>query len=216
MGYPVLLHLQGRLVIVIGGGQVASRKIGDLLASGANILVISPTVTDALKALVERGALDWREERYTLGTLQIVRPFLVFAVSDLPEVNAQVVSEAQTLGLLVGAADREGDFASMATVRRGVITLAAATDGASPALAAHLRERLETVIGEEYGTLADWLAELRPLVQQHIPTQAARRVLWQAIVASPALEHLRQGNAVAAREIVNQLLAEAGAQEALR
>jgi precorrin-2 dehydrogenase / sirohydrochlorin ferrochelatase len=216
VGYPVLLHLQGRQVVVVGGGQVASRKIGDLLASGANILVISPALTEPLKVLVERGALDWREERYVLGTLQTLRPFLVFAVSDSPEVNARVVSEAQTLGILVGAADGEGDFTSMAAVRRGAITLAAATDGASPALAAHLRERLETAIGEEYGTLAEWLAELRPLVQQHIPTQAARRTLWQAIVASPVLEHLRKGDAPAARETLNQLLNEAGVQEALR
>ncbi len=216
MGYPVLLHLQGRQIVVIGGGQVATRKIGDLLVSGANILVISPALTDSLKTLVEQGAIGWHEETYTLGTLQTLRPFLVFAVSNSPEVNAQVVSEAQVLGILVGSADGMSDFASMAAVCRGAITLAVATGGASPALAAHLRERLESVIGEEYSTLADWLAELRPLVQEHVPAQEVRRALWQAVVSSPALDYLRQGDTVSAREIINQLLADAGVEEALR
>jgi siroheme synthase-like protein len=126
------------------------------------------------------------------------------------------VSEAQALAILVGSSEGEGDFASMAAVRRGTITLAVATDGASPSLAAHLRERLEASVGEEYGVLADWLAELRPLVKQHVPSQSARRALWQAIIASPVLERLRQGDVRSAREIVNQLLAETGLEEALR
>jgi precorrin-2 dehydrogenase/sirohydrochlorin ferrochelatase len=216
VGYPILLHLEGRQVVVVGGGQVAARKIGDLLDSSANILVISPTLTDALKILVERGAIGWRSEPYALGTLQTLRPFLVFATSDSSEVNAQVVSEAQTLGLLVGRADGEGDFASMATVHRGPITLAIATDGASPALAAHLRQRLEAIIGEEYVTLAEWLAELRPLVRTQVKSSDDRRALWQAIIESPALEYLRQHDEVSARRVINQLLVEAGIEAANR
>jgi siroheme synthase-like protein len=101
----------------------------------------------------------------------------------------------------------------MAAIRRGKITLAASTDGASPALAAHLRRRLELAIGEEYGILADWLAELRPLVQKHIPTQEARRLFWQSILESSALEHLRQGDELAARREINHLLAQSSVGE---
>jgi siroheme synthase-like protein len=136
----------------------------------------------------------------------------VIAATDSPTVNAQIIAEAEKIGVLVGAVDDTpgSDFTAMAAVRRGAVTLAVATGGASPALAAHLRDRLETFIGEEYATLAEWLAELRPLVRQQVNSVDARRALWWTIIDSPILEHLRQGDTTAARTVINRLLAEAG------
>jgi precorrin-2 dehydrogenase/sirohydrochlorin ferrochelatase len=218
MTYPVLLHLEGRRVVVVGGGQVAARKISDLLVAGAQIAVISPTLTEALYALVGEGVIRWHEEYFTSGRLHELKPFLVFAATDSPAVNAQVIAEAQAAGSLVSAVDDSpgSDLSSMAAVHRGGIILAVATNGASPALAAHLRERLETIIGDEYEVLADWLAELRPFVWQTLPSAEARRALWRAILDSSVLEHLRRGDESAARGELTRLLDEAGVKEVVR
>lgn len=218
MSYPVLLHVEGRRVVVVGGGQVAARKVGDLLDAGARIAVISPALNDALMALVSTGTVNWHEEPYTPGRLRAWQPFLVIAAADSPSVNAQVIADAHDVGALVNRVDEVagGDFTSMASFRRGPVTVAVATDGASPALATYLRQRLEALVGAEYGALAEWLAGLRPLVKQHLKSAEARRALWQAILDSSVLEHLRQGDETSARRVINHLLAEAGVEEAVR
>ena len=216
MTYPVLLHLEDRRIVVVGGGQVATRKTADALDAGAHVTIISPTLTQTLKALVDGGAVDWQAEPYTPVKLRELKPFLIFAATDSQAVNAQVIADAQTLGALAGAVDdsAQSDLTSMAAVRRGRITVAVATDGASPALAAHLRRKMETVVGDEYCVLADWLAELRPLVQQQVRSADGRRALWQVILDSAVLDYLRQGDQVSARKLINRLLAEAGVEAA--
>jgi siroheme synthase-like protein len=215
LSYPVLLHLEGRRVVVVGGGQVAVRKIADLLAAGAEVNVISPTLTDSLRTLADAEQIRWHEQVFAAEKLRELKPLLVFAATGSPDVNAQVIAEAHKIGVLVATVDDTpgGDLSSMAAVHRGRITLAVATDGASPALAAHLRRRMEMMIGEEYGVLADWLAELRPVVLERLPSPEARRALWQSILDSSVLKHLRHGDEAAARREINRLLAEAGVGE---
>lgn len=218
MSYPALLHLEGRRAVVVGGGQVAARKVGDLLDAGARVAVISPALDNALMALVSSGAVNWHEEPYTSSRLRALQPFLVIAAADSPSVNARVIADGRDVGALVGSVDEAagGDFTSMASFRRGPVTVAVGTDGASPALAAYLRQRLETFVGAEYGALAEWLAGLRPLVKRRLKSAEARRALWQAILDSSALEHLRQGDETSARCVIHHLLTEAGVEEAAR
>lgn len=215
MSYPVLLHLQGQRVVVIGGGQVASRKIGDLLDAGAAVTVVSPTLTDTLMTFVQTAQIVWYEQRYAYGLLAQFSPLLVFAATDSFEVNAQVIREAHDRGILVCSVQdpAHSDFSSMAAVRRGDIILAVATRGASPALSAHLRGRLEALIGEEYSVLAGWLADLRPAVLNSLASAQSRQALWQAILASPVLEHLKQGDTAAAQNVINRLLNDVGVHQ---
>jgi len=211
VSYPILLDLRKRHVVVIGGGSVAARKVSGLLEAGAQVTVISPALHPDLAAFGDR--IEVHDSTYAPGMLTNMMqwdivPLLVFAATDSCEVNQQVAGEARELGILVGVADDggAGDFASMATVRRGAITLAVATGGASPALAAHLREKLEVAVGTEYATLADWLAELRPSVRA-TGTPETRRDMWRAIIASPALDRLRAGDEAGARAIIDGFIA---------
>jgi siroheme synthase-like protein len=203
-----MLDLTGRRVVIIGGGGVAARKIHDLLAAGALVSVISPELHPDLEALGER--IDAHPLRYVPGMLADLRPTLVFAATDSPRINQQISEEARSLGILVNRVDdaAAGDFTSMPAVQRGDITLAISTGGASPALAAHLRETLEAAVGEEYATLARWLAELRPAVKQH-GTAESRRDLWRAVLASSVLQQLKDGDQAGARAIIDALIAEA-------
>lgn len=213
MSYPILLDLRGRLVVVIGGGHVAARKVTDLLREGAEVILISPTLHPDLEALAKR--IEHHQTVYVAGMLTNMiqwdlNPLLVFAATDSHDVNRQIADEAHDLGILVNCADNGsgGDFSSMATIRRGEITIALATGKTSPALAAHLRAKLEAEIGEEYATLARWLGELRPLVKRSVKPES-RRDLWRAIIASTALDHLRSGDEAGARAIIDALIADA-------
>jgi precorrin-2 dehydrogenase/sirohydrochlorin ferrochelatase len=211
--YPILLDMHGRLIVVVGGGRIAARKVAELVKAGAEIIVISPTLHSDIDAL--RGKIEIRQTVYVSGTLVTLEqekdiPFMVFAATDSPEINAQVVSEARDLGILVNSVDdgTKGDFSNMATIRRGDITIALATGGVSPALAAHLRERVEGVVGGEYATLTRWMGENRALVKSKVEPKA-RRELWCSIIDSPVLELLREGKETGAREIFDHLIEEA-------
>ncbi len=208
--YPVLLHLKGRHCVVVGGGKVAARKVAGLLASGARVTVISPVLNESLAELASTGRIDICHEPFTTGMLAAFSPFLVFAATDSAEVNRQVAAEAATLGVLVDVVDSstEGTFTGMAAFRRGLLTVAISTHGASPLVAAQLRDQLQTLIGPEYAILLDWLAELRDRVRGQVASERDRRRLWQSILDSHVLEHLRQGDENTARAILDRLVAD--------
>lgn len=206
-GYPILLRLEGRRCLVVGGGTVAARKVVDLLEAGARVTVISPMLTETLALMI--GRFDLCCEEYSADALADLHPLLVFAATDSPAVNWQVAADARALGALVDVVDSAdaGDFSSMAALRREAVTIAIGTGGASPALAAHLRKRLEETIGAEYGTLARWLADLRPLVREQLASDTDRAAFWRAVLDSPVLDLLRDGKDDQARQLLDSLLA---------
>ncbi len=208
--YPVALNLAGRRCVIVGGGCVATRKARDLLASGAEVIVISPSLSAELTADVQRAALTWRAEAYRVGVLADLHPMLVFAATDSPAVNRAITDECHGLHIWVNGADSAtaGDFATMAALRQPPITLAISTGGTSPALAAYLKQRLADVIGAEYAVLAQWLGDLRPTIEAHLTDQQQRRALYWSILHSDALAYLQQGDQPAARREVDRILAE--------
>ena len=209
--YPVMLHLDGRVCVIVGAGAVAARKITRLIESGAHITVIAPVLHPALARLAGAGTITVRQTVYVPGMLAELNPVLVFAATDDPAANRQVVTEAQALGVLVNAADEQGerDFMDMAVVQRGDITIALSLGGAAPALAAHLRQVIEQAVGSEYATLAGWMAQARPLVQAALLTQPERAALWHRLVESSILDKLRQGDESGARQHFDQIMHEA-------
>jgi precorrin-2 dehydrogenase / sirohydrochlorin ferrochelatase len=207
-GYPVLLKLTGRRVALIGGGRVATRKVRDLIETGASLVVIAPALSPALQSLWESGRIEARQTVYQPGMLSALRPALVFAATDSPEVNRQVLEEAHKLGILANAADdaQGSDFHSMAAFRRGEIIAAVSTEGASPALSRHLRGAIEGVIGEEYAMLARWMGELRPVIRARIPSDEGRAAFWRSVIASDVLTLLKHGDEDGARKTMNDLV----------
>jgi siroheme synthase-like protein len=210
--YPIMLRLEKRLCVIVGGGPVAARKAADLLAANAQVMVISPVLHPQLEAAATTSAITVRREVYTTGLLQSLnpKPLLVFAATDDSVVNAQVASEARAIDILVDVLDNgvDSDFVSMARVQRGDITLALSTGGVSPALTAHLREKIEHLIGNEYSTLAAWMRDSRSSVRETVSTQTERRDLWRNVINSDVLDHLLTGDLDAARALYDSILSE--------
>ena len=140
MRYPLFLELNGQPVIVVGAGKVATRKVRTLLAAGANVTVIAPVATPALRRLKK---ISWLRRRYQTGDLRGAR--LVVAATDDLAVNRQVCAEAHRRQQLVNCAapPDAGNFIVPSIVRHGAFTIAISTGGASPAAAKALRQKLE-------------------------------------------------------------------------
>jgi precorrin-2 dehydrogenase/sirohydrochlorin ferrochelatase len=180
--YPVVLDLTGRKCLVVGGGQVACRKVQGLLAAHADVVVVSPEAVPLIRAAVERGKCLWQRRYYETNDLDGV--FLVFAATSDPALQRRIALEAGQAGILVNVADHPElcTFHVPATVRRGDFLLSVATGGSSPALAARVRRHLEEEFGPEYTILTRLLGELRPLIRQRFPTQAERKTLFQKLL----------------------------------
>lgn len=209
--YPVMLNLEGRGCVVVGGGAVAARKVAGLLTAGAWVRVISPMLHPNLEQLAAENAITVRRAAYAPGSLFDLHVVLVFAATDSPALNQRIAEEARALGALVEIVDAgaDSDFQNMATIQRGPITVGISTSGASPALAAHLRLRLEKTVGEEYAVLAKWLEEARPGVRNRVPVAADRAALWHRILDSTILDDLRRGDTLAARKNFESFVREA-------
>ena len=143
--------------MVVGGGEVANRKARKLLQARAKVVVVSPEVKPELASI----AAEVRRRPYRKGDLE--GAFLVFAVTDVREVNAAVALEARERGIPINVADKpsEGDFALPSVLRRGQLQVAVSTGGASPALARRIRQELEDAFGFEWAGVVESLRRAR-------------------------------------------------------
>jgi siroheme synthase-like protein len=159
--YPVFLDLAQRRCLVVGGGPVAEGKVAGLLAAGARVTVVSPTVTERLAAWAASGRIAHTARPYRSGDLAGRQ--LVFTATDDPAVTAAVAVDGRARGVWVNAADdpTHCDFILPAVIRRGRLAVAVSTGGASPAAARAIREELEGYLTTEHGTLVELAAEAR-------------------------------------------------------
>jgi precorrin-2 dehydrogenase/sirohydrochlorin ferrochelatase len=206
--YPIcLVGLENRRAVVIGGGKVAARKAQALLESGASVAAISPQFSAEFVRLAEPQArLELVRRPYRAGDL--AGAFLVVAATDDPPVNRAVWGEALQRGCLVNVVDdpEHSNFILPAVVQRGEVKVAVTTGGASPALARRLREKLEALIGPEYGDLARLLAELRPEMQRRFAPGEPRLEAALSLVDSDLALILKSDGMEAARRRAMQIL----------
>jgi precorrin-2 dehydrogenase/sirohydrochlorin ferrochelatase len=160
-GFPVVLELAGRPCLVVGGGPVAERKVDGLLEAGARVTIVSRRVTPGLHAAAGAGRVRLVPRAWEPGDLD--GHALVFVATDDTAVNAAIAAAARARGVWVNAADDPAhcDFILPSVLRRGALTVAVSTGGASPALSRAIREELEAYFTEDYAVLARVAAEAR-------------------------------------------------------
>jgi precorrin-2 dehydrogenase/sirohydrochlorin ferrochelatase len=211
--YPVNLNVEGRRCVVVGGGDVGTRKALRLAGCGARVTVISPGVAEALRPSIDGGAVRWVRRGYRSSDLAPAGGpdrsggiFLVISTTDDPAVNAQVRDDARRFGILCNIADRfeDCDFTLPAVVARGDLTVAVSTSGKSPALARRLRKDLEVQLGEEYAMGLKLMGAVRKklLGEGHDPEAHKRR--FRALIDGGLISLIREGRF----DEVDRLLAE--------
>ncbi|MDQ3979618.1 MAG: bifunctional precorrin-2 dehydrogenase/sirohydrochlorin ferrochelatase [Actinomycetota bacterium] len=193
--YPVNLVVEGRSCLVVGGGEIAARKVAGLVACSARVHVVAPRVGEAVRA---QAGVTWEERPYRRGDLDGRR--LVIAATDDPEVNGAVYADAEAAGIWVNGADdpEHCSFTLPSVIRRGSLLVTVSTGGRSPALARWLRERLEEEIGPEYEVLLDLLAEERETIKAS--GRSTEGLDWQSALDSDMLGLIRSGDVMHARE----------------
>lgn len=209
-GYPILLVnlAEERCVVVVGGGAVAERKVRALLEGGAQVTVISPSVTGGLENLATKGQLEIVRRAYRPGDLE--EAFLVIGATDDPAVNELVWREARSRRLLVNVVDDPArcNFFVPSVVRRGELTISISTGGLSPALAKVIRQRLSAEFGPAYARFLALLGDLRERVKNEIPDGERREMVWRQLVESNVLALIEAGQEEAARQRAEEIVME--------
>jgi precorrin-2 dehydrogenase/sirohydrochlorin ferrochelatase len=192
--YPIFAVIEDKPCLVVGGGAVGARKVADLMAAGARVTVVSRTLTPELAALADRGEIRYLPEDFRAA--QVEGMALVMAATDDPGVNAAVSAAAQTRAIWVNVADEPAycTFIVPAMVRRGDLTLAISTGGASPALARQLRQELQQHYGPEYGPYLDLLQRVRTRLLTERRAHPDNGPLFHRLVCSPLKEAVAQGD----------------------
>ncbi len=161
--YPLFLRLEGRPCLVVGGGKVAGRKAAGLLAAGARVTVVAPQAEPALAESWKTGRLVWVQRGFAPDDLDGM--VLAFAAASDREVNRRVAAEGAARGVWVNVADDPAgsDFHVPAVLRRGALAVAVATGGASPALAAWVRDRIAAELPDGLEELVEVARSVREM-----------------------------------------------------
>jgi uroporphyrin-III C-methyltransferase / precorrin-2 dehydrogenase / sirohydrochlorin ferrochelatase len=182
--YPVTLALRGRPVLVVGGGEVALRKIEGLLAEGARLTVIAPAAVPGVEELARRGAVELRLRRHRPG--DVAGFALVFAATDDRAANVRVSEEARDAGIWVNVADDPElcTFHLPARVQRGALQLAIASGGGAPFVSRRLRQVLERRFGPEWAEWMEAAARFRQAVRARGSASAASERSYDAFFSA--------------------------------
>jgi precorrin-2 dehydrogenase/sirohydrochlorin ferrochelatase len=190
--YPVFLKLEGRRVLVVGGGVVAEQKIEGVLRSATDVTVIAPTLTPRIRDWKQCGLVKHLPR--TFGSGMAHGYFLVIAATDSPEVNHTVYAEARSAGALCNAVDDTPycDFYAPALVSRGEFQIAISTGGNSPALAQRVRKKLELEYGPEFESWNGWLGRMRAALRSLLPSGEHRKELLHLLALARPGQPVRQ------------------------
>ncbi len=188
--YPVFLNLHDKKCLVVGGGQVAARKVRALLAVRADITLVSPQVIEEIQKLDDYGLVTIVPEKYG-GEKHLQEAFLVISAVNDPQVNEQVYLDCLSRNILVNIVDDPGKctFFVPSVVSRGALSIAISTEGKSPALARRLREELEAQFGPEYEDFAEILGELRKQVKTQVHDPNKRRKIFSELASDKFFQY---------------------------
>jgi uroporphyrin-III C-methyltransferase / precorrin-2 dehydrogenase / sirohydrochlorin ferrochelatase len=204
--FPAFLNLNDQACLVVGGGNVAARKINLLVRTGAKITVIAKTISNEVRLLADNHQLDIKEQEFTAADFSQFR--LIVSATNNPDCNQLVAKTAHTQNILVNVVDcpELSSFIFPAIVDRSPVVIALSSGGAAPVLARLLRAKLETVIPPAYGQLAKLAQQFRNKAKQAITLPEQRKVFWENVFQGNIAEQIFTGNYAKAEQLINHAL----------
>lgn len=189
--FPLFANLKQRAVLVIGGGEIAERKVRLVLAAGAQVTLVAPYVVDSLQELAKQGRITLIRERYQAPHLQ--GAWLIIAATDKRDVNQVIAQDAQEARILVNVVDDPelSSFQVPAIVDRSPLIIAISSAGSAPMLARRVREQLETMLDHSLGAISRLAQEYRSAIRRARPELGARRRFYDWLLDGPVGAALR-------------------------
>ncbi len=200
--YPLNLEVENKACVVVGGGQVALRKIRGLLSAGACVKVIAPEVCAEVEELAKRGEISLTREKFSEELLG--DEIILIAATNNPEVNLRVARAGKFLVNSVDAAG--GNFNVPSTIRRGELLLTISTGANSPAFSKFIRQMLEAELGENFSAGLEIISARRREIKKLLPNPQARKIFWQEILTQETWQLLKDGQLKELEEKINHAL----------
>ncbi len=203
---PIFLDLKQRHCFVVGGGDVALRKVRLLLRAGARVELVSLALCDGLQVMADRGDIAYLSGGFEPAMLE--GKVLVVAATDDALINRQVHGAATEKNLPVNVVDCPElcSFIFPSIIDRSPVVVAISTGGASPTLARLIRTKLEALIPAAYGKLATLAEKFRQPVKQRFARVHQRRLFWENILQGPVAEQVFAEQLPQAEQTLRQLL----------
>jgi uroporphyrin-III C-methyltransferase / precorrin-2 dehydrogenase / sirohydrochlorin ferrochelatase len=208
---PIFFNIRNRPCVVIGGGDVAMRKVSMLLKADAAITLYSPEICHELQDLVVAEKIKFVAEKFNENQLQ--GACMVIAATDDEAVNLAVSIAAKAQNIPVNVVDAPAlcTFTMGSIIDRSPVVIAISSEGNAPVLARYIRAKIETMLPATYGRIADIAGEFRDKVKAKFATTQARRIFWEVVLQGSFVERVLSGQEQAAREQLSALINDADA-----
>ncbi len=203
---PIFTKLDNKPVVIIGGGEVAVRKARALLKANARLTLVAPSFDKAVYALQE--SFDITLIQATFDASQLHGAMLVIAATDDETVNQQVFNAADEMNIFVNVVDDQPkcSFIFPSIIDRNPITIAISSAGTAPVLARRLREKLETLVPQHIGPLAELVGRFRNTVKSRFSQLSDRRQFWEKVFDSVVVSDIQSGNTTDAETRLKSML----------
>ncbi|WP_017779529.1 siroheme synthase CysG [Aeromonas dhakensis] len=206
---PIFCRLDNKPVLLVGGGEVAERKVRLLLDAGAQLTVVAPELDPELAELAANGSIEWLAGEF--APAQLAGKWLVVAATDRREVNALVYQSANQARIFANVVDdpKRSSFIMPSIIDRSPLMVAISSGGKAPVLARLLREKLEAMLPQHLGAVAAFAGSLRDRVKTRFASMGERRRFWERLLGADRLgQALARGDHASANQLADSLFAD--------
>ena len=182
--FPIFIDAKKLNVLIVGGGEVASRKVDLILKTPASVTVVAPQLSESLFSLLQAGKINHIDGLYHRDMLQ--QQQLVFVATSDKSVNEQISLDAHKVGVLANVVDDPQlcHFITPSIIERAPMTFAISSEGQSPVLVRYWRARLETLIPQNLGQIAKFAGVKRAQIKELFNNVTKRRKFWESFFSS--------------------------------
>ena len=204
--FPMFIKLIDRKTLVVGGGEVGTRKVKALLDARSNVTVVSPEVTDELKSIIDEGTVNYIKEKFSPKHLDDV--FVCVSAVDDGEINNGIMEECKKRGVLVNVVDvpEKCDFYFPSVISRGDLTIAISSSGTSPAMAKRIRQEMEEIYGPEYEGVITLMGSIRESLREAGVVDKRLSGIMGKVARLPLQKIISDGKVDQLNEIIDNLL----------
>ncbi|CAG7856118.1 partial uroporphyrin-III C-methyltransferase / precorrin-2 dehydrogenase / sirohydrochlorin ferrochelatase, partial [biofilm metagenome] len=205
--FPLFFNIKDQDCLIVGGGEIAARKIDLLARAGAKITVIAKAFTPTVIAMHSSFGLILKEQEFSFND-DLSHFKLIVSATDDQAINESVAKRARQLGIPVNVVDNPdlSSFIFPAIVDRSPLIIAVSSGGAAPVLARLLRAKIESVIPPAYGKLAILAQQFRARVKERLDSVVQRRIFWENVFQGNVAEQVFSGHEDKAEALLKQWL----------